>query len=81
MATHAHDAMTAHTFDAAGWFTAWSQHGGVAMLTGDRLWVGRISPLDREAAQALDRLRPHLHMPGAGNALAGLLRANAEGSA
>ena len=51
------------------------------MLTGDRLWVGRISPLDREAAQALDQLRPHLHTPGAGNALAGLLRANAEGRA
>jgi hypothetical protein len=73
--------MAAQTFDAAGWFSAWSQHGGVAMLTGDRLWVGRISPLDREAADALDRLRAHLHAPGAGNALAGLLRANAEGRA
>lgn len=81
MATHAPDAMRVHTFDAAGWFSAWSHHGGVAMLTGDRLWVGRISPLDREAAQALDRLRADLHTPGAGNALAGLLRENAEGRA
>lgn len=81
MATQAHHAIAPHTFDAAGWFLAWSQHGGVAMLTGDRLWVGRISPIDRDAAQALDQLRPHLHAPGAGNALASLLRANAEGMA
>lgn len=74
MATRAHDAMIARTFDAAGWFWALSQHGRVAMLTGDRLWVGRISPLDREAVQALDQPPLSLHTPGAGNALAGLLR-------
>lgn len=81
MATRAHDAMTARTFDAAGWFWALSQHGRVAMLTGDRLWVGRISPLDREAVQALDQPPLSLHTPGAGNALAGLLQANVDGRA
>jgi hypothetical protein len=66
-------------FDAAAWLAAWSDHGGIAMLVGDRLWVSRLTAIDRSAATALDTLRGHLHRPGAPDALAGLLRANAGG--
>lgn len=66
-------------FDPAIWLAAWSDHGGIAMLVGDRLWVSRLSAIDRGAATALDTLRGHLHRPGAPDALAGLLRANAGG--
>ena len=54
----------------------WSDHGGVAMVIGDWLRVGRTQPLDQEAAQALDAIRARLHAPGAAMALAGLLRAS-----
>ncbi len=66
-------------FDAAAWLAAWSDHGGIAMLVGDRLWVSRLATIDKGAATALDTLRGHLHRPGAPDALAGLLRANAGG--
>ena len=66
-------------FDPAVWLAAWSDHGGIAMLVGDKLWLGRLSGADRGALTALDTLRGHLHRPGAPDALAGLLRANAGG--
>lgn len=72
-------ASTAPTFDAPAWFAAWSDHGGIAILVCDRLWVGRIRPLDRRATQTLDGLQRLLCNPGATTALAGLLRANAGG--
>ena len=81
-ATHCHDGNTSrdvhhtHTFDAPAWFAAWSDNGGIAMLIGDRLFVSRLACLDTSAARQLDRLRPSVHTPGAGEALAGLLRAN-----
>lgn len=69
----------AQAFDPAAWLAAWSDHGGIAMLVGERLWLGRLSGVDRGALTALDTLRGHLHRPGAPDALAGLLRANAGG--
>lgn len=69
-------ASAAPTFNAAQWFAAWADHGGIAMLVGDRLYVSRLQGLDTGATEALDRLRALIHRPGAGNALAGLLRAN-----
>ena len=68
---------SAPTFDAAAWFAAWSDHGGVAILTGERLFVSRIAPLDCTASQRLDALRGQIMRPEAANALAGLLRSNA----
>lgn len=65
------------TFDAAAWFAAWSDHGGVAMLINGQLWVGRIAAIDREAVQRLNRLRAALAMPDAAAALTGLLQAKA----
>ncbi|MBI0475739.1 hypothetical protein D9601_10285 [Sphingomonas sp. MA1305] len=67
----------APAFDAAAWFAAWSDHGGIAMLLGDRLWIGRAPVLDRDAARSLNGLRGPIMHPDAQNALAGLLRANA----
>jgi hypothetical protein len=68
-------ALSAPTFDPASWFAMWSEHGGVAMMIGDRLWVGRTQQLQPEAAQTLDAIRARLHAPGAAMALAKLLRA------
>ncbi len=70
-------ASAAPTFDPAAWFTAWSDNGGIAMLIGDRLWVGRTPALDRTAAHRLDELRRYIVAPGAVSALAGLLRTKA----
>ena len=54
----------------------WSDHGGVAIMIGDRLRVGRTQPLDQGAAQTLNAIRARLQAPGAAMALAGLLRAS-----
>ncbi len=69
-------AQSAPAFDPAAWFAMWSDHGGVAMLIGDRLWVGRTQPLEQESVQTLNAIRARLHAPGAAMALAGLLRAS-----
>lgn len=80
MARHQHGAApAAATFDPAIWLAAWSDHGGIAMLVGDKLCVSRLAAIDRAGVMALDTLRGHLHRPGAPEALAGLLRANAGG--
>lgn len=68
---------SAPAFDAAAWFAAWSDHGGIAMLLGDRLWIGRAPVLDRDATRSLNGLRGPIMHPDAQYALAGLLRANA----
>lgn len=56
-------ALSAPTFDPAAWFAMWSDHGGVAMLIGDRLWVGRTQPLELEATQTLNAIRARLTLP------------------
>ena len=66
-------ASAAPTIDARAWLAAWADHGGIAMLLGNRLYVSRMPGLDRGATDALDRLRGWIHQPGAGNALAGVL--------
>jgi hypothetical protein len=69
-----------HTFDAAAWFAAWSDNGGIVMLNGDRLWIGRGPAVGAEAARALEKLRGRLlGTPDAHAALAALLRAKAGG--
>lgn len=64
----------APTFDPAAWLCAWSDHGGIVMLTGERLFVGRLAGIDQQAARTLDNLRCHVHQPGAGEALARALQ-------
>jgi hypothetical protein len=61
-------------FDAPSWFADWSDHGGVAMLAGDRLYLGRRPAVDREAHSHLDSLRAQLLHQHAGSQLADLLR-------
>ena len=59
-------------FDAPAWLAAWSDHGGVVMLAGERLYVGRGPAVDRAAHQRLDSLREMLlHAPPA--VVAGML--------
>lgn len=72
-ATHCHDG---NTFDASTWFAAWSDHGGIVMLIGNRLFVSRRPGLDVAAAKVLNSLRTSIHHPGAATALASLLRTN-----
>ena len=62
------------TFDAPAWLADWSDHGGVVLLAGDHLYVGRGPAVDRAAHQRLDSLRQQLHHQPAGMALADLLR-------
>lgn len=64
-------------FDAARWFADWSDHGGIVILTDERLFVSRIATLDRKAAQRLNALRGQIMHPEAAQALAGHLRAKA----
>lgn len=68
---------SAPAFDAAAWFAAWSDHGGIAMLLGDRLWIGRAPALEKQATERLNNLWAPIIHPEAQNALVGLLRANA----
>lgn len=67
-------ASAAPAFDAPAWLAAWADHGGVAMLAGDRLFVGRLAGIDRQAAHTLDSLRSAIHQPGAGEAITATLR-------
>jgi len=67
----------AHTFNAAAWFATWCDHGGIAILLGDRVWIGRAAAPDRVATQRLNQLRAPITAPDAQMALVGLLRANA----
>lgn len=69
--------MATQPFDAAGWFATWFDHGGVALLVGDALWIGRTAAHDMEATQRLQELRAPLSAPEARSALVELLRANA----
>lgn len=62
------------TFDPAAWLADWSDHGGIVMHIGDRLWVGRMPGLDRSAAQRLDAIRGKIMHPHAAQALSGALR-------
>jgi hypothetical protein len=61
------------TTDARAWLAAWADHGGIALLAGNRLYVSRMPGLDQCAAQSLDRLKRWLWSPGAADALAGVL--------
>lgn len=64
-------------FDAARWFAEWSDHGGVVIVTRERLFVSRIAAIDCRAAQRLDTLRGQIMHRDAAQALAGHLRAKA----
>lgn len=69
--------MATRPFDAANWFATWCDHGGIVMLIGDAVWIGRTAALDMEATQRLNQLREPITHPEAQCALVGLLRANA----
>lgn len=64
-------------FDAARWFADWSDNGGVAIVTGERLFVSRLAAIDCRAVQRLDALRGQIMHPEAAQALVGHLRAQA----
>jgi hypothetical protein len=62
------------SFDAPAWLAAWADHGGVVMLAGEHLYVGRGPAVDRVGHQQLDSLRDQLLHQQAGSALAEMLR-------
>jgi hypothetical protein len=62
------------SFDAPAWLADWSDHGGIVMLAGERLYVGRGPAVDRAGHQRLDGLRDQLLCQRAGVALADMLR-------
>lgn len=66
-------ARAAPTLDARAWLAAWADHGGIALLAGNRLYVSRMPGLDQGAAQRLNALKGWLWHPGAAKALAGVL--------
>ena len=70
----------APSFTASEWLAQWSDHGGIAILANDRLYLSRSPCVDREAHQTLDRLRQAITARRAnGEALAALLIARSFG--
>jgi hypothetical protein len=67
------------TFDAAAWLADWSDHGGIVLLVGDRLYLRRIAAIDRAAGLALDALRGRMLRVGGGAAIARELARRREG--
>lgn len=57
------------TFDPAAWLTVWSDNGGIALRTSERLYLARSPAIGREASAALDRLQFAIVQPGAVDAL------------
>jgi hypothetical protein len=60
----------ADIFDASAWLAAWTENGGIYILTGDHLHLRRARPLDRLAMSNLDRLRDVMLRAGGGPAIA-----------
>jgi hypothetical protein len=69
----------AGTFDASAWLTAWADHGGIVLLTPDRLYLRRSPFLDRAATVQLDRLRDAMLRAGGGPEIAATLARTRDG--
>jgi hypothetical protein len=66
-------------FNATAWFAAWSDHGGIAILADDRLYLRRSPFLDRATTAELDRLRTVMLRSDGGPAIAEMLARRREG--
>lgn len=60
-------------FDATAWFASWSEHGGIAILVEDRLYLRRAPCLHPACTAELDRLRTVMLRSGGGPAIAEML--------
>ncbi len=72
-------ALPAATFDAPAWLNAWADHGGIVLLTPDRLYLRRSPFLDRAATAQLDRLRDAMLRAGGGPEIAATLARRRDG--
>jgi hypothetical protein len=79
MATIPVDPPLAGTFDASAWLAAWADHGGIVLLTPDRLYLRRSLYLDRTATRRLDQLRDEMLRAGAGPEIAATLARKRDG--
>ncbi len=79
MATTLASQPPAGTFDASRWLAAWADHGGIVLLTPDRLYLRRSPFLDRAATARLDRLRDEMLRAGAGPEIAATLARRRDG--
>jgi hypothetical protein len=44
------------SFTPSEWFAQWSDHGGIALVAADRLYLSRFQAIDHTARQRLDTL-------------------------
>ena len=66
-------------FDATAWFASWSDHGGIALLVEDRLYLRRAPALDPACTTELDRLRTGMLRSDGGPAIAEMLARRRDG--
>jgi len=79
MATIIETGASAPTFDAPAWFADWSDSGGIAIATDDRLYLSRGAIIDAAAHRRLDALRDEIVRDrNRGEALAAFLRGRRE---
>lgn len=74
-------AAPAAPFIPAEWLAAWSDAGGIVVLTGDRLFVSRLPQVDAEAGRTLNSLRAAVWPKAHAEALADYLLRRSHGEA
>jgi hypothetical protein len=79
MATILASAPPGATFDASRWLAEWADHGGIVVLTPDRLYLRRSPFLDRAATAKLDQLRDEMLRAGGGPEIAETLARRRDG--
>ena len=77
-ASHTHQP-PGRKFDAALWLQQWTDHGGIYILAGDRLYLRRVDRLNGWFTRYLDSLRNEMIFGGHGIAIAEHLLAQREG--
>ncbi|MBB4155304.1 hypothetical protein GGQ80_003224 [Sphingomonas jinjuensis] len=75
----AQGAASAAPFIPAEWLAAWSDNGGIVVLTGDRLFVSRLPQVDNEAGRILNSLRAAVWPKAHAEALADYLLRRSHG--
>jgi hypothetical protein len=77
--THANQPR-AGAFNASVWLAAWADHGGIVLLTPDRLYLRRSPFLDQAATSRLDRLRDAMLRAAGGPEIAETLARRRDGN-
>ena len=66
-------------FDAARWLKEWAEHGGIVLLTHDRLHLRRLADLPLTSGRRLDAMRDAVLNAGTAILIAEHLRRQREG--